>query len=262
MKIIFILIVFLFTTYHGSAHLCHDPFRPSEHLILAPEKDRISIEEAGEFRIYVENTFTSVLRYLRLIVDSDAFDIEVQPSVLKDLVPGERTYFLVKLALREGFKPGNYPLKISVDAESAEITPSTEKIDVMTEKRPTEELEKQPLPTPIIEPSKPLKEDKYLEEDIRKVEEEIPVEQEQKENYQELPPQQRVQEPLIQKDQESEKPVSQKIEELHQEEIEGSPEEIGEIVVEVKKVPFYKKPYFYLLFILLLLGILIWRKIK
>ncbi len=208
------LFVLLLSSY-SFAHLCHDPFRSTGHLLLVPEKDNISIEEKGEFRIFVENPFQSILKHLRLIVESEAFEVEVQPLVLKDLAPGEKTYFLVKLRLRRGFKPGNYPLRISISAKSAEITPSIERIDVVAEEKSKEEPKKQPLPPPI-------------------------------ESYQE-----------------PEKPQEETCQEKIIEELPDEiPDETGEITIKVEKIPFYKKSYFYLFFILLLLGILIWRKIK
>lgn len=261
-KIIFTFMVFLFFYNYSFAHLCHDPFKPVEHLVLVPEKDIISIEESGEFRIYVENTFRSTLEYLKLLIENDAFDVEIEPPILKNIVPGERTYFLIKLKLRQGFKPGNYPLKISVAAESAVITPSIEKINVVAEEKPQKKPEEQVLPPPLtktIESDTPLEEDKLLR-DIELEEEKC--QELEKEKYKK-PKQEKTQEPEKNKYQKSEKPISQKpIEEKHNEEIQDSPEEIGEITIKVEKIPLYKKPYFYLFFILLLLGIFIWRKIR
>jgi len=197
-KLLFISMVFLtgfilffFLSNYGFAHMCHDPFRPKEHLVLIPEKEMISVEESGEFRIYVENTFRSTLRELKLLIESKAFDVEIKPKVLEKLVPSERTFFLIKLKLREGFSTGNYPLKIAVDAKSAELRPSIEKIEIKAEEPQQEKIEERPL-----------------------------------EGREELP------------------------------------EETGEITVKVIKIPFYKKPYFYLFFILLLFVILIWRKLR
>jgi len=186
-------IIFLFFDAPSFAHMCHDPFRPQDHLVLVPEKDLITIGEAGEFRMYIENTFRSTLRKVKLHVKSPAFDIKIEPLLLERLVPGERTFFLVKLKLREGFEPGDYPLRISVGAKSAEIKPSIERMEVVVDRgvRPPE-----------------------------------------------------------------------KVVEHLKEEVEDVPKEAGEVIVKVEKIPPWKKPYFYIVFILLLLGILIWRKIK
>ncbi|MFH1939347.1 MAG: hypothetical protein ABIK21_04270 [bacterium] len=185
MKSLFLIVMLFLISSFGYAHLCHDPFRPPDRLVLMPEKKLIRMEKEGEFRIYVENTFSSVLRDLRLIITSPAFDIETVPASIDMLVSGERSFYLVKLKLREGFKPGDYPLRISVEARSAELRASIEKMEVAIEEIP--ELK---------------------------------------------------------------------------EEIEEVPQEVEKVVIKVEKLPFWEKPYFYIILILLFLGILIWRKIK
>ena len=74
-------------------HMCHDPFRPRDHLVLVPDKDLIRIEKTGEFRMYIENTFSSILRQVELFVEGQAFNIDIEPLVLERLLPGERTFF-------------------------------------------------------------------------------------------------------------------------------------------------------------------------
>ncbi len=223
------LIVMLVLINNSSfAHLCHDPFRPQEHLVLVPEKTLISIEGTGEFRIYIENTFGSILREIKLFVESPAFEIEIEPSILERLEPGERRFFLIKLKTKEGTRPKDYPLRISVDAKSAELRPSIEKIDVTVLEKVTEE------PKPPVEPSTPV--------GIEQKEILPPIEKPQP-AVEEIKPQERVVEPT-------------------QKEIAPAPQEVGEVVVRVEKAPFWKKPYFYIILVLLLLGILIWRKVR
>lgn len=187
------VIVFLFLVDPAFAHMCHDPFRPEDHLVLMPEKDLIRIEEIGEFRMYAENTFRSTLQEVRLRVESPAFDIDIEPPLLERLVPGERAFFLVKLKLRKGFEPGDYPLRISVEAKSAEIKPSIERMEVVVDRGVGS-------PEEVVGHLK--------------------------------------------------------------EEVEEAPKKAGEVMVKVEKIPHWKKTYFYIVFILLLLGMLIWRKIK
>lgn len=220
MKALSPFIVFLFLILETDVifgHMCHDPFRPQEHLVLVPEKELIRLEETGEFRMYIENTFRSTLQEVRLFVESPAFDIKIEPPLIERLVPGERKFFLIKLKLREGFKPGDYSLRISADAKSAEIRPTIEKMDIVVDKIREEGVmpEVERLALPEKKPERPVKEVKPHEEDV---------------------------EP--------------------QEEIEKAPQEVGEVVVKVEKLPFWKRAYFCIIFILLLLGILIWRKIK
>lgn len=134
-------------------HLCHDPFRPRERLLLIPDKELVKIEKSGEFRIYVENTFTSTLREVRLFVESPAFDINIEPKVLNQLIPGERSFFLIRLKLREDFLPGDYPLRISVKARSAELRPSIEKIEVIAEEKKSLQPSDEEIKPKKIEPS-------------------------------------------------------------------------------------------------------------
>lgn len=229
-------LIFLFLIDFGFAHLCHDPFRPQKHLVLVPEKEQISIEETGKFRIYLENTFDSTLNDVKLFVKSDVFDIEVEPSIIEKLVPGERTFFLVKLKLRKGFQPGNYSLKISVDARSAELRPSIQSMDIVVKKK--------------IEP----KEIKQEEPTVHIKEPTLPVEEVKSEKITPL-----IKQPDITV---KETRYPQKVVETITEEEKEYPQEVGEIVVKVEKIPFWQRTYFYIVLILVLVGILIWRKIK
>ncbi len=249
------------------AHLCHDPFRPREHLVISPEKELISIETEGVFRIYVENSFSTTLRDLRLIVKNPAFDIEVEPEVLGRLAPGERTSFSVRLRLQEGSKPGNYPLRIRVDARSAEIRPTIERMDITVKERVSEiqpkiEPEEYPKIHPEIQPPEVQPE----------IQSEIQPPEVQPEGRPKIEPeaQPRVQPqptPRIRPEDvvkeeikiEPERAVEVETEEEEGEEIQ---EEVGEIVVVVEEIPFWKKPYFYITLIIFLVAILIWRKLK
>lgn len=240
---IFIIGLIIFLVTPAPAHLCHDPFRPQEHLVLVPDEGLIRMEGVGEFRVYIENTFSSTLREVQMFVESPAFDIEIQPSVLTKLVPGERAFFLVKLKLREGFEPGDYSLRISVRARSAELRPSVEEMGVVVEKRvPEQKIE----PIPPIKPGETKPEENRLGaqvEEIKASEREYIMPTGEK---------------MVLPEKRSELPV----EEIKPSERVVEPQKVGEVVVKVEEIPFWKKPYFYIVFILLLVGILIWRKIK
>jgi len=180
--------------------MCHDPFRPKKHLILSPEKDLIKIEKVGEFRIYIENTFQSTLREVKLLIENPAFDVKVIPSFIERLLPGERTFFLVKLKAKEDIQPQKYSLRISVRARSAQLRPSIETLTVaVDEKIPEREEELIQQPELSVEDSKPL---------------------------------------------------------------EVAPEETGEVTIEIERIPFWRKPYFSVILIFLLLCIFLWRKAR
>ncbi len=155
----FLLITILFSqSTLVFPHLCHDPFRPRKHLILSPETDSIKIERSGEFRIYIENTFQSILREVELLIENPAFDIKVIPPFIERLLPGERTFFLVKLKTKEDIQPQKYSLRISVRARSAELKPSIETLTVaVDEKIPEREEELVQLPAPPFEKLQPPK---------------------------------------------------------------------------------------------------------
>ncbi len=133
-------------------HMCHDPFIPRDHLVLVPEADLIRIEREGEFRIFMENTFRSPLRGIELLVESPAFDIEVNPPLLERLGPGERAFFLIKLKLREDFELGDFPLRIRVEARDAVLRPSIETMGVVVEKVIIPEVEPGVKPLEMVEP--------------------------------------------------------------------------------------------------------------
>lgn len=225
--ILFVYSLLTITSIQIFAHLCHDPFRPQEHLVLVPEKESIELEDKLDFRIFVENTFSSKLESVQLFIENPAFEIDIDPPILKKLLPGERTFFLVKLKLREGFNIGYYHLKISVGAKSAQLRPSLEKMSVAVTKKPPELLPSEIKPETTIQP------ELLLQEPKPKILPEVPKEKKELERK-EISPQ------------------------------EIKPEEIGEIEipVEVKKIPFYKKSYFWAVLILPIVIIFIWRKLK
>lgn len=221
-------------------HMCHDPFIPRNHLILVPEADLVRIEKEGEFRIYIENTFRTTLREVELFVKNPAFDIEIKPPLLKKLMPGERTFFLIKLNLREGFKPGDYPLRISAGAKSAVLRPSIETIEVVSEP-PV-----QPIPEAVVseveyEVDPPKQVAPVPEVAVTEIEHEVnlpkPV----------VPPEKEILKQEV---------IVEPLEEM----VEPQAEVAGEIVVRVEE--FIPGWYLYLIPILLLIGLLLWRKRK
>ena len=257
MKFLFLIAMLFLTDSFGHAyveiehyicphgHLCHDPFRPTDRLILMPERKLIRMEREGDFRIYVENAFSSVLRDLRLIITNPAFEIETVPESIAQLIPGEKTFYLVRLRLREGFEPGDYPLRISVTAKSAELIPSIEVVEVVAEEIiiPKPEPEVKP-PEPVVPPK-----EKVIEP------EEITIE----------PPVQPVPEVIIPEPepQEPVAPVEEKVLITEDEEvIEPQEKEVGEIVVRVEEFVLARRWYLYLIPILLLIGLLVWRRLR
>jgi hypothetical protein len=200
--------------------------------VVTPEKELITIEEIGEFRMYIENTFSSSLNGVELSVENEAFEIEIEPLVMKKLLPGERAFFLVKLKLKEGFERGDYSLKINVKAQSAELKPSRREIEVLVDKKVNEVKSKKRVEDRKLK-RKVLPQKKKISPLVKKPEEETPS---------------------IKID---EKPAQEE-----RKEIKSSREGIGKVVVRVEKIPFWKKTYFYIILILILVGILIWRKIK
>ncbi len=225
-------------------HMCHDPFIPRDHLVLVPEDDLIRMERVGEFRIYTENTFRSPLQDVELLVESPAFDIEVKPRILKRLIPGERTFFLVKLKLKGGYKLGDYPLRIRVKAREAVLRPSIEKIGVVVSEE-VPQLPIKPLPkaiTPEVVPEvKPREEIPQL-----------PVESVEEVITPEIEPEVKPQEEVIPLEK---VPVPEDI-------VEPPVEEAGKIVVRVEEIPFWRRPYFYLVLLGILLGLILVRKLK
>jgi hypothetical protein len=319
-SLLLIVVLFLINSL-GYTHLCHDPFRPEDRLILIPEAKMIKMEKEGEFRIYVENTFSSVLQDLRLFVASPAFEIEISPTSIDRLVPGERSFYLVKLRLREGFKAGDYPLKISVAARSAELRPTIEKIGIAVDEKvppppvkpppggpapevkpkvepsapavPREE-ERKKVPPPSVEPPQEVitpEAEPEVEppapgvsrEEERK---EIPppsVEPPQEVITPEAEPKVKPPAPAVSQEEEREK-IPQPFVKPHpevimpeaepkvkppapgvsqeEERVEPSVDEDGEIVVRVEKVALAKRAYIYIIPIFLLVGLLIWRKLR
>jgi hypothetical protein len=218
--------------------------------VLVPEVELVRIEREGEFRIYVENTFHTILRDVRLRIRSPAFHIEVEPSSLRRLVPGERTFFVVRLTLKEGFEPGDYPLRIDVEARSAELRPTTERMEVIVERDdlllPKEEVAP-PLERPEPEEIPPIEEEEPLLEE--------PVEEKKRPEAKDELSFQR--EELLQP---IRRPLGEEAPSLEGK--KPSEEEPKEVVVEVGRIPIWESPYFYGALILLLLAIIIWRKLR
>lgn len=99
---------------HG--HLCDNIFKRADRLIIKPERDFIRIEKKGILRIFLKNGYPASLHNVRIVGKSDAFQVEVIPPLIQELRPGEKIYFSLELAAKEGAKYGNHPLEIWVGA--------------------------------------------------------------------------------------------------------------------------------------------------
>lgn len=146
MKLIGILLPWLFfmtlpisSTF---AHLCDDIFREPDRLVVKPERQIVRLEKTGSLGIYMKNTYPAPLHNVRLIGESSAFDVEVEPAIIEVLNPEEKMYLLIKLTLKEGIEPGSYPLVIKVGAKQFDFRQAMQ-IDIRKEeelKKETEEI--------------------------------------------------------------------------------------------------------------------------
>lgn len=158
MKLIRILLpLLLFMTLpisSAKAHLCDNIFREPDRLVIKPEKQMVRLEKTGELRIFMKNTYPAPLHNVRLIGESPAFDVEVEPAIIEVLNPDEKTHLLIKLVLKEGIKPGSYPLVIKVGAKQFEFRPAMQ-IDIQKEEEPkkTEEI----MEKTVEPPTQPIK---------------------------------------------------------------------------------------------------------
>lgn len=139
MKLIKIILLFLFflTLPISScvAHLCDNIYREPDRLVVKPERQMVRLEKTGSLGIYMKNTYPAPLHNLRLVGESSAFEVEVEPVIIEVLNPEEKIYLLVKLTLKKGIEPGSYPLLIKVGAKQFELRPAMQ-IDIQKEKGP------------------------------------------------------------------------------------------------------------------------------
>ena len=105
----------LLTASGAFGHLCDNVWRQADKLVIKPEVTSLVIKDKATFKIYMQsNMDRAIAKNVRLIGNSKAFDIEVEPTIGHNVKPGIRYTYEVTLKLKPDFKSGDH--LISFDA--------------------------------------------------------------------------------------------------------------------------------------------------
>jgi len=102
------------------AHFCNNVYRTPGRLIIKPENPLTKIRKRGSVRIFLKNNFPYYFRNVRLRGECDSLQVEVEPPSIPEIAPGEIVEFTVKVERLPRTKPGDYKVKIYVNAANWE----------------------------------------------------------------------------------------------------------------------------------------------
>jgi uncharacterized membrane protein len=109
-------VIFLFTVFNPvMSHVCDDVL-DHDPIVIWPEMRQIEVVETGEFKIFLKNNYIGSIHNVRLIAPQRVFDIKISPVMIEQVAPGEEISFLVGMNIPEETKPGTYSLLMRVDA--------------------------------------------------------------------------------------------------------------------------------------------------
>lgn len=143
--------------YQASSHVCDDVLE-HDPIVIWPEKETIKIVATGQFKIFLRNDYFESIHKVRLIVPPSPFEISVVPAQIERVTPGERVFFTVNLTIPKEIDPGDYPLLLEVNAREFAITRKV-KLRIQVERR-------EPVPHPKPQQPEPEATLEVIPEDI------------------------------------------------------------------------------------------------
>lgn len=130
--------------YQALAHVCDDVLR-HDPIAIWPEKETIKITNSGQFKIFLRNGWAASIHKVELIVPPSPFEISVIPNLIERVLPEEHVFFLVNLTIPQKAETGPHSLLMKVNAQEFEVAREVNlKIQV-----------EQPTPEPEPEPRQP-----------------------------------------------------------------------------------------------------------
>ena len=259
------LILLILTSLSSPAygHLCDNIFRRADKLVVKPERDFIRIEKTGALRIFIKNTYPAALHRVRMIGESDAFFVDVEPPLIKELKPQEKTFFTLKLKVKEGVKPGDYSLLIKVGARQFNFRPhllirgEVEKPEVTKPSEPKTVQEKvtKPQVKPQPEDTVIQKEPPPTKEEIKKAQVKPPVLEKP------FPKKKEIIKPSAEEKVGPANEIEPEEDTLLKGDTLPTTQPIGEVIIRVERFAELKY-YLYLIPIVILVVLLIWRRVR
>ncbi len=154
MKLKLLLIYFFFfaSALPVLAHVCDDVLQ-HDPIVIWPEKQTLEITETGQFKIFLRNDYSESIHDVRLIAPSSLFKFSINPPLIERVRPKEEVSFLVNLSISEEIKSGSYPISIKIKAQEFTIDREVNlTIEVKKPFRPPPQLEPKPEPEPQPKP--------------------------------------------------------------------------------------------------------------
>lgn len=127
-RIIWCTLMIFLVAQTAYAHLCNNIFWTPDRVIVKPEKQSLALAKEDTFRVFVQNNYPAPLHNVRLIVQSEdtAVKVNVSPSAIEDMKPGERTAFTVKVTLDGDGTPRKVLLRFAFSAREIDFRPVQE----------------------------------------------------------------------------------------------------------------------------------------
>lgn len=121
LKKLAIFLIFILSFDFVRAHVCDDvlEFDPIE---IRSEFESIKVKERGQFKVFLKNNYGASIHNVKIIIPENIFEINVTPTLIEKVRPGEKVDFLIKITIPENVKPGEYPLILKVWAQEFEVS--------------------------------------------------------------------------------------------------------------------------------------------
>ena len=113
----------------ASGHLCNNIYRTPDRLIVKPEKQAVVLDQADEFRVFVQNNYHTYVHNVRLSVTAEGaqgVQVQVEPESVRELKAGERVSFNVRLTAGAGAAKGQKALRFGIQASEVGFRPVQE----------------------------------------------------------------------------------------------------------------------------------------
>lgn len=146
-KITTFFIIF-FITGSVSAHVCDDVLR-DDPIVIWSEKKIVEITKTSQFKIFLRNDYWSNIHDVRIITPPTPFEFLINPLLIERVEPREQVSFFVNLSIPEKIEPGSYLILMKVNAREFEITRDIN-LTIRVKEPPPKEPE--PLPEPLPQP--------------------------------------------------------------------------------------------------------------
>jgi len=115
-----LLFVILWVLTSVTAHVCDDVLRGGA-VKIRPESEIVKIEKMGEFKVFLKNDYRLPIDNVTLTPQESPFDVQVTPQLIERVECGQEVSFSINITIPEAVKSGNYTLMMIINAREFKV---------------------------------------------------------------------------------------------------------------------------------------------